>query len=139
MLKSTFAKTPELSTAQSLECPACARFVKAVQGIRGKAFDDRGGARAARRRSYRAQSAVRKNTIVVSPAFVDLVRETCAAWLNHLGDEDAPIVHVRALPEWVPPLLEGVSFEQKVGATADARVAATLLGVSLRSVYRRAE
>jgi hypothetical protein len=106
--------------------------VEAVQGICGL----QGRRRAGRRPSYRT-GAHRDGAVAVSGAFFDLLRdETCAHWLDHLADQDDPRDHIRELPAWIARLPESVDFDQKVGRDAAARVAAAVLGVSVRSVYR---
>jgi len=96
------------------------------------------------RRSYRTDTA-RDGAVTVSGAFFDLLCETCARWLNHLehlGEQDerdeevAPREHTRELPAWIARLPASVDFDGKVGRDAAARVAAAVLGVGVRSVYR---
>jgi hypothetical protein len=115
-------------------CPECSLFVTAVRGIRGPYWHGR--ERAGRRRSYRTGSS-REGAVTVSGQFFDLfVNETCARWLDHLADQDDPRGHTCELPAWIARLPESVDFDHKVGQDAAARVAAAVLGVSVRSVYR---
>lgn len=115
-------------------CPECRLFVDAVTGIRGPHWQGR--ERAGRRHSYLA-GVSRGGAVTVSREFFDLLRnETCARWLDHLADQDDPREHTRDLPAWIARLTGCVDFGQKVGREAAARVAAAVLDISVRSVYR---
>lgn len=115
-------------------CPECSEFVSAVIGIRGPYW--RGREAAGRRRSYRV-GPPRDGTVTVSPGFFDsFCDETCRPWVDHVADQDDPREHTSELPAWIADLLKSVNFDRKVGRDAAARVAAAVLGVSVRSVYR---
>jgi hypothetical protein len=119
---------------QRVACPECRLFVDAVKGIRDPSWQAR--RRARRRQSYRT-GATRGDAVIVSGQFFDLLRdETCARWLDHLADQDDPREHTHELPAWIARLPTSVDFGRKVGRDAAASVAAAVLGVSTRSVYR---
>jgi hypothetical protein len=109
--------------------------VDAVQGIRGGYWQGRD--KRGLRKSYRT-GAHRDGAVVVSDQFFDLLRdETCGEWLDHLTEQQDPVRHVRELPAWIRSLLKSVDFNRPVGRDAAAHVAAAVLDVSVRSVYRR--
>jgi hypothetical protein len=132
---------------QCFPCYPCALFVSAVARIRGPYWHERTG----RRRSYRALSPVTRNVMVVPPGFHERVSEACAAWLEHLkqpSDEPEALgIHVQQLPDWVRELLSSVvdvdedgpafrRWRQGLNRDDSRHVAAALLGVGVRSVYR---
>jgi hypothetical protein len=86
----------------------------------------------------------------VSDEFFDLLRETCRGWLAHLEDLDYRPGHlneltgwldsdgqVRDLPPWIIQLPKAVGHDGAVRKDAAARVAAAVLAVDVRSVYRK--
>ena len=130
------AKGSHTSAAQGVECPDCREFVEVVGGIHGANFD------AGRRHFYSSGGPIRDSRCgprySVSPQFFAGVFNACGRWLvDHLGDEDDPRAHLSdvSLPAWVPDLLAGVRFDQRVGRDAAGCVCARLLGVSPRTVY----
>jgi hypothetical protein len=136
-------------------CEKCRFFVEAVQDIRGPYWQGR--ERAGLRRSYRT-GAARDGAVVVSgpyfdprrqkmTTFFDLLRdETCRPLLDHLAEVVQPVradlrgarvrEHTRELPVWIKRVLNSVDFFSRPGDDAAARVAAAVLGISVRSIYR---
>jgi hypothetical protein len=118
-----------------LPCLKCHTFVEAVQGIRGEYWEDRG--RAQRRRSYRVGGAQPGGAVTVGPAFFPDVRAICKAWAIHVDEQDDPGAHVRALPAWVADCWAKAPRGVQLADDAGACVAAALLGIDVRSVYRK--
>ena len=118
-------------------CPECSEFVHSVMGIRGPYWH--GWEQAGRRRSYRV-GAARDGAVTVSPVFFDLFRnETCGEFLDHLAEQNDPRDHIAGLPTWIVDTLESVDFGRPLGRDAAAQVAAAVLGISERAVYRGME
>lgn len=134
----------------------CGRFLAAVQGIRGPFWRERerGEGLDPRRRSYWSEwRPPRANSIAVPADFHAAIIDACERWLRHLKcdlDRDEPEAlgtHVRELPKLARELLSVVTTVDEDGpyftrASPEAtrtdahRVAAALLGVGVRSVYR---
>jgi hypothetical protein len=113
-------------------CPKCRFFVMAVQGVRGPYWEGR--EQAGRRRSYRVGGDRDGSVTVGRDFFADFCRQ-CAWWLDHVADENDPGGHVTELPAWVVQCWARVRRVER-GHDAAARVAAEVLGISVRSVYR---
>ena len=139
-----------------IQCPACALFAESVKGIRGPYWRERAG----KRRSYKARGVIHSNTVSVSPQFHELLTDACGQWIAHLkgyctaADSDLALrEHLSTLlptsGRWLIKLLRPVLEEEQSGeayfsgaigpehtATQAAIVAAELLGVGVRSLYR---
>jgi hypothetical protein len=120
-------------------CPSCRSFVEVIGAIRAPDFDrarnhfwQAGGGR-----FRRAPSGER---LAVPGDFYATVVRTCERWLRHEASRRrVQHVHFDALAPWLPELLERVDLGQggDLPRCRDAavRVAARLLGVSVRTVY----
>jgi hypothetical protein len=115
-----------------IACPKCRVFVTAVQGVRGPYWEGR--EQTGRRRSYRVGGDRDGSVTVGRDFFPDFCRQ-CAWWLDHVADEGDPSGHVRELPDWIVQCWAKVRRVER-GDDAATRVAAEVLGISLRSVYR---
>jgi hypothetical protein len=74
---------------------------------------------------------------MVDRDFFALLRdETCAHYLDHLAVQDDPREHTRELPTWIAQVTNSVDFTRKMGRDAAAQVAAAVLGISARRIYR---
>lgn len=124
---------PPQAVEPQIACPKCRVFVMAVQGVRGPYWEGR--EQTGRRRSYRVGGADRDGSVTVDRDFFDDFCRQCAWWLDHVADEDDPSGHVRELPAWVVQCWAKVRRVER-GDDAATRVAAEVLGISLRSVYR---
>ena len=105
--------------------------MSAVLGIRGSYWQGR--EEAGRRRSYRV-GAARDGAVTVSGEFFDALHRQTYEWLGHLAEEADLGKHLSALPAtiaWIADLPVG-----KMGRDDAARVAAAVLGISERAVYR---
>jgi hypothetical protein len=127
-----------LELQAKLRCAECHRFVEAVRGIRGPLWRARDRARL--RHAYLVAGPYRDGAVRVGGQFFELfVDKTCSRWVGHLAEQDDPCGHTRELPGWIARLPESVDFDRKVGREAAVRVAAAVLGVSPRAVYRGVE
>jgi hypothetical protein len=117
-----------------IACPKCRVFVMAVQGVRGPYWEGR--EQTGRRRSYRVGGAHRDGSVTVERDFFDDFCRQCAWWLDHVADEEDPQAHCRELPSWIAGLPASVDFSRKVGRDAATQIAADVLGISARSMYR---
>jgi hypothetical protein len=113
--------------------PRVQRFRGSVQGIRGPYWAGR--EESGRRRSYRVGGKYRDGAVTVSRSFFPDLHGSCARWLDHVAEQDDPCGHAQALPEWLADCWEEIRRVER-GDDAAARVAAGVLGVDVRSVYR---
>lgn len=117
-------------------CPECAAFLRAVEGIRGPYFAGR--KQSGRRLSYQpGQRPARDGMVSVSEDFYGDLAEDCRRWHEHVEEvpEADRAAHLDALPKWLRDVVIRIGF-RSIGVDAGVRMAAQLLGVDPRSVYR---